>query len=114
MALSSLAAVQQAYRDRDLDEKQSVKTQVEIVVHKQHVSTTCYQRNKLVICEHYPSQAVMEMRERRELAKERVKAFHEERKLLVLASRQDQKKYLRDSLNEQEIKASKDTNEVRI
>lgn len=28
MALSSLAAVQQAYRDRDLDEKQAMKMQV--------------------------------------------------------------------------------------
>lgn len=38
----------------------------------------------------------MMMKERREIAKERVKAYHQEKRLAAIANRQDDKKSYRD------------------
>ncbi|XP_067946225.1 uncharacterized protein [Watersipora subatra] len=73
MGLSALTAVQQAYRDRELDEKRAVEMQ-----------------------------RILMMKERRELAKQRVEAYHKERKLQVMANRDADRKACKDSLEHRE------------
>lgn len=54
----------------------------------------------------------MDMRERRELSKDRFKAYQEEKKILAINSRQDDKNILRECHETNQKKASKDVDKV--
>lgn len=58
------------------------------------------------------SQATYEMKERREFAKERVRAYKEDRKLLVQASRQEEQKKIKESLEDNQIQARRELDKV--
>ena len=55
---------------------------------------------------------ILMMRERRDLARQRVEAYHKERKLQAIASHEDEKKKCKDILERKEKELIKDIDKV--